>query len=146
MAIAADTENGRKWNEVKYFDKSAYGMKVRRMDAHGGWLSSAIDMMRFIVRVDGFNTKNDIIKKSTFDTMMTGSKANKNYGKGWVLNKKNKNYFHNGSLPGTGAILVRTGSGMSWIFLANARYDNKIDGMMWDVVKGIKKWPKRDFF
>ena len=144
MRIAGDKESQRRWNEVKYFDKNAYGMKVRRMDAHGGWLGSALDLMRFIVRVDGSPSKPDLIDRSTFNLMTTGSNANMNYGKGWSIN--GGNLFHTGALPGTGAILVRTGNGLSWVFLANKTWDGDMDSLMWEVVNGVNNWPSVDFF
>ena len=81
-------------------------MNVERMDAHGGWIGSTVDLARFLVHFDGFNSKPDLISKSTFDIMTTPSNVYQNYAKGWFVNQWN-NVWHTGSLPGTGAIVVR---------------------------------------
>lgn len=147
MHVAGDTKDDRRYNEAVYYSNDGgnpYGMKVKRMDAHGGWTASALDMMRFIVRVDGSNTKPDIISASSFTTMTTPCSVDNSYAKGWSIS--GNNYWHNGSISGTGAVLVRTGTGLSWIFLMNSTWEGAADGMMWDVVKGIKKWPAHDWF
>lgn len=147
MHIAGDTKADRRYNEAVYYSNEGgdpYGMKVNRMDAHGGWTASALDMMRFLVRVDGFGTKPDIISAATFKTMTTPCAVDNTYAKGWSVN--GSNYWHNGKISGTGALLVRAGNGLSWIFLMNSTWEGAADGMMWDVVNGIKQWPAHDWF
>jgi D-alanyl-D-alanine carboxypeptidase len=98
----------KRWNEATYYDNGgwSYNMNVERMDSHGGWMSSTIDLAQFLVHFDGFNSKPDLISKSTFDIMTTPSNVYQNYAKGWFVNQWN-NVWHTGSLPGTGAIVVR---------------------------------------
>jgi D-alanyl-D-alanine carboxypeptidase len=102
-----------RWNEATYYDNEggrSYNMNVERMDAHGGWIGSTVDLARFLVHFDGFNSKPDLISKSTFDIMTTPSNVNQRKAKGWNVNQRNnvlKNAWHTGSLPGTGAIVVR---------------------------------------
>ncbi len=144
MYIAGDLEADRRYNEVTYYGDNSYGMKVKRMDAHGGWLGSAVDLGRFMVRVDGFATKPDIITQASFNKMVEPAATNSGYGKGWSIN--GTNYWHNGSIPGTGALIVRTGNGLSWVFLTNGTYNGACDALMWEVVNGIKAWPAHDLF
>ncbi len=144
MHIAADSKEGRRYNESIYYEDDPYSMKVKRMDAHGGWIASSVDLMRLVVRADGFATKPDILNSTNFTTMVTPSAVSSGYAKGWQVN--GNNYFHNGSFPGGGAIIVRTGNGMSWAFVMNTKWQGEADGMMWDVVNGIKKWPTHDWF
>lgn len=151
MHIGGDTKAQRRPNEVVYHDLGGgdpYGMKVARMDAHGGWIASPVDYLRFLVRVDGFATKPDIISATTFNTMVTPSPVN-SYAKGWSTN--GSNYFHSGSLPGTGTVMVRAGNGLSWVFFTNGKNDaanffGDMDKLMWDVVNGIPAWPANDLF
>ena len=151
MHIGGDTKAQKRANEVIYYQPNGnpYGMKVKRMDAHGGWIASPIDLLRMVVRVDGFATKKDHLKGSTINTMTTASRANPNYAKGWLVNNAN-NWWHNGSLPGTGSIMVRANNGLSWVVLVNTRdggnYFSDMDSMMWDVVNGISSWPSHDLF
>lgn len=148
MQISGDTLADRKSNEVKYYDTgySPYAMKVARMDAHGGWLASPIDLVRFGVSADGFSTKVGQVSASSLKAMITGSTANPGYGLGWAVNSVG-NYWHDGSLPGTASILVRTSGGFVWSAITNSR-DNSpnIDGMMWSVVNGVSHWPATDLF
>ena len=145
MYIGSDDLAGRRYNEAVYYDgDDPYGMKVKRMDSHGGWIASPLDLVKLLVRADGFSTKPDIISASSFTTMTTPCLKDKNYAKGWAVN--GSNYYHNGSLPGTGAIIVRTGSGMCWALVMNTRWIGAADGMMWEVVNGISNWPAADLF
>src|SRR5262249_2387157 len=111
MHIAGDTLNQRRPNEVIYYGGNVYGMKKSRMAAPGGWLATPIDLLSFMVRVDGFGAKPDILTAETIKTMTTGSTANKGYAKGWGVNTSNGNWSHGGSLPGTATLLWRTGDG-----------------------------------
>ena len=152
MRIGGDNEADRYPSEVMYYKGDSfgnpYGMKVRRMDAHGGWIASAIDLTRFMVHVDGFSTKADFLNKTSIQTMTTPSSANQYYAKGWLVNPHN-NWWHDGSLPGTASILVRTSGGFSWAFLVNTRTDwelHKLDQMMWKAVLGVSSWPNIELF
>lgn len=153
MAIAGNTEADRQANEVHYYGQGGedpYGMQVARMDAHGGWLASATDLVRFGVRVDGYATKPDILSSALIDTMTMASTANAGYAKGWAVNSAG-NWWHTGSLPGTGAILVRTKSGFCWAILVNTRstdaaFFGKLDDLMWQVVGEFSAWPSHDLF
>ena len=74
--------------------------------------------------------------------MLTASAANEGYACGWCVNHV-PNYWHNGSLPGTSTIMVRTASGMCWAAFANARGEGinpALDQMMWAVVKAVPAW------
>jgi len=146
--VGGDTLSARLPNEVKYYDQgfSPYGMKIARMDSHGGWVISPIDLVRFGVSVDRFNTKPDQLSTASLNAMITGSSANPSYGLGWSINSVG-NYWHNGSLPGTSSILVRTSGGFVWSAITNSRENSPdIDGMMWSVVNGVSTWPLVDLF
>ena len=149
MEIAGDTLLQRKPREVVYYDSNPlapYAMQVGRMDSHGGWIATAIDLVRFGVRVDGFPSKPDILTPESITKMTAGSPANGGYACGWSVNPSN-NWWHNGSLPGTFSILVRTSSGLVWAALINTRNnDPDLDGMMWQLVNGVKAWPGHDLF
>ena len=74
--------------------------------------------------------------------MTTPTAANPGYACGWAVNKA-PNWWHNGSLPGTSSILVRTASGLCWAALANARTQGigpGLDQMMWKIAKAVPEW------
>jgi CubicO group peptidase (beta-lactamase class C family) len=145
MRIAGSTLQ-RLPNEVVYYGEKnddPYGLNIERLDAHGGWLASAPDLVRFLVHVDGFTTVPDILKADTIRTMTT--EMTPNYARGWEVNKQ-QNWWHGGSLPGTTTLMVRTSNGLCWAALANGRrskpnaYDGALDKMIWDMVGKVKAW------
>ena len=87
--------------ERKYLD-------VRRMDAHGGWIASAEDMARFMMRIDRNTAVGDILPDSLAAQFYLGFEQ-------WI---------HTGSLPGTAAVLMRIDDRLSFVLLADKRsYD-----------------------
>ena len=122
LAIAGDTAADREADEVVYYGQGGedpYGMKVARMDAHGGWIANAPDLLRFLRLVDG-RDGSDILTAATVTTMTTGSGANSGYGRGWTVDAAG-NWDHNGSLPGTFAVLRRRADGTGDAVLMNTR-------------------------
>jgi len=145
MEIAGDRLEDRKPMEVVYSGQEGedpYRMKVARMDAHGGWIATASDLVRFLLRVDGYPTVPDILKPETVTVMSTTSAANIGYAKGWMVNKQD-NRWHNGSLPGTATVIVRTSGGLCWAGLTNTRrprskIDLDLDRLMWKMLGEMK--------
>lgn len=122
FAIAGDTAADRASDEVVYYGQSGenpYTMKVGRMDAHGGWIAAAPDVLRFLRLVDG-RDGSDILTASTVTTMTTGTAANSGYARGWTVDGAG-NWDHNGSLPGTFAVLRRRADGTGDAVLMNTR-------------------------
>lgn len=141
MRVGGNSRSERIAREVEYVDQNGsdpYGMNVRRMDSHGGWLATASDLVRFLVRADGFPNPPDILKPGTIQIMTTGSKASAGYAKGWSVNRSN-NWWHMGSLPGTTSIMVRTSSQYCWAALASTRdtaskMNGDLDRLMWEMI------------
>ena len=133
--------------EVRYYpdtDESPYWFPVARMDAHGGWVSNAIDLVKFTLSVDGRDE--DILNEESIKIMTTASKQNQHYALGWNVNQNN-NWWHLGSLPGTASIMVRTEHGYSWAILLNQRSEaeqflNDLDGLGWKLINGVKTLPQ----
>lgn len=49
IVIGGDKEADRKDNEVKYYGSGAYSsVKPQRFDAHGGWIATPTDLLRFL--------------------------------------------------------------------------------------------------
>jgi CubicO group peptidase (beta-lactamase class C family) len=160
MHIAGDTLAERRGNEVVYVPQGGnpYGIRVSRMDAHGGWIASATALVRFLVRVDGFATKPDILASGSIMTMVTPTTAltpgggATGYAKGWATNPMG-NRWHDGDIPGTASILVRTHHEYCWAVLVNSRNDvqldpmrSDLDNLMWTVIGRITDWPAFDLF
>jgi CubicO group peptidase (beta-lactamase class C family) len=132
-------------NEVSYLGQNGenpHGFNIARMDSHGGWLSSASDLVRFAVHVDGGDSPRDVLSKASLKTMTTPTSASPDYASGWSVNR-GQNYWHAGSLPGTSAMLVRTASGLCWAALANSRTQSSLgamDEMMWKIARAVRAW------
>jgi CubicO group peptidase (beta-lactamase class C family) len=146
MRIAGNTLAERTKSEVVYYSPTSggnpYGMNVPRMDAHGGWIATASDLVRFALGVDGMSTTRNILKPETIRTMTTPWKENAGYACGWSVNRI-PNWWHGGSLPGTSTILVRTASGLCWAALTNTRTEeisSALDRMMWRMVRSVPAW------
>ena len=147
MQIAGNTLAERQHGEVRYYaqDKDdPYGMNVRRMDSHGGWLARPADLVRFASHVDGFATTANILSPSTIQLMTSATPANPRYAKGWAVNKFG-NWWHNGSLPGTATIMVRTHTGFCWAALANTRrrqsaMESDLDQLVWFMARKVAAW------
>lgn len=130
---------------------------LEAMDAHGGWITSAIDMMRFATHVDGFSPPGDALAADTLESMTARpslaiwESSSWWYGLGWSVNEHGT-WWHNGSLDGTTAILVRTDTGLSWFVAANYRpwlwgpFNSALDDMMWDAIGRVSDWPSRNLF
>jgi D-alanyl-D-alanine carboxypeptidase len=154
MQIAGNGLAQRAPNEVKYYDQSgnnrAYTFNINRMDATNGWLASATDLAKFLVHVDGLSSKT-ILSPNAITVMSTGSVANPKYGCGWELNQFN--WYHHGSLPGTGtsqAITTQNGN-FNYVILANSlssdpNFAGDMDNIFWSSVNNISVWPGYDLF
>jgi N-acyl-D-amino-acid deacylase len=173
-------------NEVKYFDLKnrkanaimgpSFGKPVpapygawylEAMDSHGGWISTAPDLVRFGAAFnDPLGCK--ILRAGSIKTMFArpdgpaghdrdGKKKDVYYGCGWLVRTLGRedriNTWHNGSLDGTATILVRRVDGLTWAVLFNARSNAKggylgslIDPLVHQAANRVKRWPKRDHF
>jgi CubicO group peptidase (beta-lactamase class C family) len=147
MTIAGNTLEQRQSGEVKYYaqgGENPYGMNVRRMDSHGGWIARPADVVNFLMHIDGYAKPPNILKPDTIRTMTTGSAVSPGYAKGFSINKYG-NVWHNGSLPGTSTIAVRTRGGFCWAAFTNTRRNNSalnsdLDRLNWDMVRKVASW------
>jgi CubicO group peptidase (beta-lactamase class C family) len=153
MRISGNTIEQRAPNEVSYTGQNGedpYGMNVTRMDSHGGWLASPTDLVRFLNHVNGSDAR--LLKPETVRLMTTPSPAypassDAKYARGWfVRNEGAGNWWHNGSLPGSTTIMVRTSTGLCWAALTNTRtqpadqINSALDDLVWDMVRQVPSW------
>ena len=84
-----------------------------------------------------------LLKPQTIQTMTAASAANPSYAKGWEVNKAN-NWWHNGTLPGTATIAVRTIADLLAAFAntrrSNSRLGADLDKLVWNMVREVKTW------
>jgi CubicO group peptidase (beta-lactamase class C family) len=125
------------------------GFSVEAMDAHGGWIATASDLLRLITAVDGFATKPDILNASAITTMITPSATDQYYAKGWQVNPYN-NWWHTGGLDGTASEIVRASNGYCWAIILNKRnitnnnFYAALDNLGWNMIAATSTWPTHD--
>ncbi|MBN8246578.1 MAG: beta-lactamase family protein [Verrucomicrobia bacterium] len=136
--------------EVHYYGQDGEnpeGFPVARMDAHGGWIATALDMATFMACL--FSPQDNegagpILTRDSLKRMTTGSTANPGYACGLAVNREG-NAWHSGSLPGTTSLMVHTRSGLAWAAVLNTRSPEReagqrLDRMLWEIAKGQPGW------
>jgi N-acyl-D-amino-acid deacylase len=135
------------------------GFYLEAMDSHGGWIASAIDLVKFANAIDGRRGKPLLRKESIAELISRPAppmpqNAESWYGLGWSIRRvgNDANWWHTGSLPGTTTILVRAANGYCWAALFNSRPEGKntlagdLDSGLWTAFRGVTDWPSRDLF
>ncbi len=123
MHIGGNTLEERKHNEVKYYgqhNENPYQYNIARMDAHGGWIASATDLVKIMSHVDGSNGVKDILTPESIRTMLTAPAVSPRYACGWSIDSVG-NFQHGGSLPGTRTELRHRVNGYAYAILLNTR-------------------------
>jgi N-acyl-D-amino-acid deacylase len=138
---------------------------LEAMDAHGGWIASAADLVRFACAFDDPN-RCPLLSPQMVAAMFArpegsagyepdGKPKAAYYGCGWLVRPTGDgkaNHWHNGSLPGTSTLLVRRHDGLNWAALFNQRTDpsglsyGDIDPALHRAADVVKEWPEWDLF
>jgi N-acyl-D-amino-acid deacylase len=140
---------------------------LEAMDAHGGWLASAVDLARFAAAFDDPD-RCPILSRASIEQMYARPRASPGaegdgdskavyYSLGWqnrVLDRGNRiNHWHNGSLPGTLAILIRRHDGRNLVALLNTRFSPRtkdlmleLDRVLHQAANAVEQWPEIDLF
>jgi CubicO group peptidase (beta-lactamase class C family) len=132
------------------------GFYLEAMDSHGGWVSSTVDLLRFLGGVDGRADRPDILEPEVI-AQMTGNPASCGgacyYASGWWVRpvQGDANWWHTGTLPGTTSILVRTHDNFSWAALLNTRsltanLESELDAALAQAFAGVTSFPAHDLF
>jgi N-acyl-D-amino-acid deacylase len=134
------------------------GFHLEAGDASGAWVSSTIDLLRFLAGVDGRSNRPDILSAGLV-AEMTGSGATVcasgacYYAAGWFVRptQGDASWWHGGTLPGTTAMLVRTYHNFSLVGLFNARsltanLEAELDAALWNALAGVTSFPTHDLF
>lgn len=184
MQVGRMEKERRAKKEVAYYDRrnrmvtapyglhrgkevpTVYGRPMQIMDAHGGWIASAVDLARFSVALDD-PAESKLLTKRSIATMFArpsgslgvddeGKPKASYYALGWSVRPKSNgkaNTWHTGSIQGTSTLLVRRHDGFNWALLFNTDSNpsgksltSLADGAMHRVIDSVKSWPTQDLF
>jgi N-acyl-D-amino-acid deacylase len=146
-----------------------YGVEcIETMDAIGGWIASAVDLVRFAAGFDD-PTKCPVLNEESIRTMVApppgpighrpnGKPKESYYGCGWdVISVEGQSgkytKFHGGGLAGSNTLLICRADKINWavLFNSDAGKDGKaftdiIDPLLHKPADEIKNWPEIDLF
>jgi len=126
------------------------GNDIEALGAAGAWVATAPDLLKFILHIDGFEERKDILSYESIRFMT--DERNKYAPVGWKATLSNGDWWRTGSFPGTVGMVKRQANGISWVFLANTSTWNgpeistEINKIMSRALSQVKKWPERDLF
>jgi N-acyl-D-amino-acid deacylase len=147
---------------------SAYGgWNLEAMDAHGAWIFSAVDLVKFASAFDDPKSCK-ILNEESIKTMFAPPEGMKKFGLskedsrqyyslGWMngppARGEGLDNWHMGSLPGTATLMMRRGDGRTYAILFNGRssphaahFGKAIMADFTKALDNIQEWPKIDLF
>jgi CubicO group peptidase (beta-lactamase class C family) len=134
------------------------GFHLEASDASGAWVSSTIDLLRFVGGVDGRAHRPDILSAGLVAQMTSSgptvcASGACYWGLGWLVRptQSDATWTHGGSWPGTTSMLVRSYHNFSWVGLFNARSltpnsEAELDAALWNALAGATSFPAHDLF
>lgn len=134
------------------------GFDLSVMDAHGGWIASAPDLLRFVTAIDGSPRRPDVLSPATVRRMTAPPSGEPvdtaYYAMGWdvrpAADGRPEAWWHAGDLPGTTALLMRSGR-TAWALLLNGtawgpEAHAEIRGALEAAARRVEAWPEHDLF
>jgi N-acyl-D-amino-acid deacylase len=143
------------------------GENLDNFEAHGGWIASAVDLVRFACAFDD-PARCRLLKPETIETMFArpagraghapdGKPLAAYYGCGWnvrpIGSHGGRNTWHTGRIAGTSTLLVRRWDGLNWAVLFNCDAGSAgavpaaaIDPLVHRAADQVRSWPESDLF
>ena len=151
MQIARNSERDRASNEVVYigqYSEDPYKINLTRMDSTAGWIASSTQLVQFLNHVAGAPNIPALLKPETIKAMTTPAPAypagDARYARGWMVSSNGAgSWWHNGSLPGSTALMVHNPDGSCWAAICNTRsqphqeMDSALYQMMWNLSQNV---------
>ncbi|HBO43148.1 MAG TPA: D-aminoacylase [Planctomycetaceae bacterium] len=146
-----------------------YGVEmIETMDANGGWIASAVDLVRFASALDD-PKRCKVLDETTIRAMLAppegpvghlpdGSPRPSYYGCGWSVQPSRRargatTKSHFGMLAGSSTVLTCRADGTNWAAVFNSDADGKgrqfaglIDPLLRQKTREIRDWPEEDLF
>ncbi|WP_214326875.1 serine hydrolase domain-containing protein [Nonomuraea sediminis] len=130
------------------------GFNMPNQDANGGWLASAVDLVRWAGVFDASSTVLNAtsISRAFAKPEIGVSTDGSWYGAGWYVRNwgSGLNTWHSGSMPGTFTFLVRQALGVTWCVQFNRREEegspdfDVVDKLLWQAHDAVTTWPTTD--
>jgi CubicO group peptidase (beta-lactamase class C family) len=126
------------------------GNDIEALGGAGAWLGTAPDLMRLLLAVDGFRTRQDILSDESIQYMTDNDNGYAPIG--WKTTIYNGTWWRTGSFPGSTGMIKRQSDGIAWVVLFNSSAWNGpeiylyINNMMHRVISQVKRWPDYDLF
>ena len=126
------------------------GNDIEALGGAGAWLATAPDLIRLLLAVDGFRTRQDILSDQSIRYMTDNDNGYAPVG--WKTTIYNGTWWRTGSFPGSAGMIKRQSDGIAWVVLFNSSAWNGpeiysyINNMMYKVIYQIKNWPEYDLF
>lgn len=160
MRVGHTKRGERLPGEVEYFTPKGNpygGFDIEPMDSHGGWVASAVDLVRFASAFDE-PARCPVLSATSIKTMFARpgfagvAKGPVYYACGWQVRELGNgrvNTWHTGLLDGTSTLLVRRWDGLCWAVLfntdrgadGNRNLTGKIDPLMHAAAAKVTAWP-----
>ncbi|MET9340929.1 MULTISPECIES: serine hydrolase domain-containing protein [unclassified Nonomuraea] len=132
------------------------GFNMPNQDANGGWVASAVDMVRW---ASAFDASGAVLNATSISRAFAKPEIGVSgdgwwYGCGWYVRTwgNGLNTWHTGSMPGTFTLLVRNAAGVTWCVQFNRREEegspdfDVIDRLMWQAHDTVTSWPTTDLY
>ncbi len=126
------------------------GNDIEALGGAGSWLGTAPDLVRLMLAVDGFGTKQDILTPESIELMTDNQNGLAPIG--WKTTINNGTWWRTGSFPGSAGMMKRQADGINWVVLFNSSAWNGpeihsyINNMMYRVVSQLKNPHDIDLF
>ncbi len=133
------------------------GYYLEAKDAEGAWVSSTIDLLRFVTSIDGRSNPPDILSAQLVGEMTSNGTTvcgdgSCYYAGGWFVRpvQSGATWWHGGDLPGTKSMVVRSYYNISWVALFNAgapsKFNGELDAALWAALANVTSFPTHDLF
>ncbi len=132
---------------------------IEVMDSHGGWLSNAEDLVKFVTSVDIKTNRPHILKDETVKLMLAeplvkSLKPDEYYAKGWDYQESTDSWWHAGALFGTSSFIIRKGNGITAALIFNYipmeklgdYFTEMVSKLIPDAINGVTAWPESDMW
>jgi len=126
------------------------GNDIEALGSAGAWIATAPDLLRLMLTIDGFTSKQDILSEQSI-RFMTDTE-NGFAPVGWKGTRINGDWWRTGSFPGSAGMMKRESDSTEWVVLFNSSAWNGpeiysyINNMMFRVLSQTKQWPENDLF